>query len=227
MVLVKKICPPERRKAVIAVSASPSSPTFSINNQQDFQLRISLRIAETTRPGQAITIITTGTVFVPLNPVGQVDTLSRGTVSLAAVEPPEGSRRYIHLGNFRTNDRRPDSPSPDLKERPWVHLLTIPAQGSAEIAHNLTISRIFRHEERLTKEDVVGESWRFKLNDGYVGTSWWCWGDLEGDLKEKRLAPRSYGKPKPDVDDGWVVGCDPVELIFEDHTAHAEFQFVE
>ncbi|KAF4541064.1 hypothetical protein BFW01_g3262 [Lasiodiplodia theobromae] len=238
MVLIKKICPPERRKATIAVSASPSSPTLSINNnQQDFQLRISLRIAETTRPGQAITISTNGTVFAPLNPAGQVDTLSRGTVSLAAVvEPPvEGNlRRYIQLGNFKTHEARRESPPADLKERPWVHLLTIPAEGSVEVAHDLPVSRIFRHEEKLTKEDVVGESWRFRLNDGYVGTTWWCWGDLEGDLKEKRLSPwhegmlsRSYGEPKPDVDDGWVLGCNPVELIFEDQTAGAEFQFVE
>lgn len=224
----KKFCRPERRKAVIAVSVSPLLPTFSINNQQDFQLRVSLRIAETTHPGQAIPIVTTGTVFVPLNPAGQVDTLSRGTVSLAAVEPPEGSRRYVHLGNSGMNGRRPDSPSSDLKERPWVHLLTIPAEGSVEVAHDLTISRIFRYEEKLTKEDVVGESWLFKLNDGYVG------GDLEGELKEKRLSPwhegmlsRLYSEPKPDVDDGWVLGCNLVELVFEDHTAGAEFQFVD
>ncbi|KAF4300637.1 hypothetical protein GTA08_BOTSDO14346 [Botryosphaeria dothidea] len=232
MVLVKRICPPERRKAVIAVSVSLSHPTVSVNAPPDpehpFQLRISLRIAQTTQPGRPITILTNHTVLHPSDPSGEYDTLSRGGAGLVSTTP---NKRYISLGKFLFHtrlDRQPD----DLKKRAFTHLITIPADGAVEIAHDFSVSRIFRHEQRLTKDDVVGESWRVGLGfAGYVGTTWWCWGDLEGDLKRKRLHVWHEGcrrrSPEPDVDDTWVLGCDPTELIFEDETEDASFRFVE
>lgn len=58
-----------------------------------------------------------------------------------------------------------------MKDQPWTHLLTIPAEGSVQVTHNLPVSRLFQHEDRLTENDVVGETWRLALNDGYVGTT--------------------------------------------------------
>lgn len=234
MVLVKRICPPERRKATIAVTAKPSSPTFSVGSQQpeQFQLRISLRIADTTRPGQAITICTDGTVFAPSDPDdGEFDTLARGTASLTSTADPKN--RHINLGHFLIHRARRNPPPPaDQKERPSTHLLTIPPEGEVEVAHDLPLSRVFLHESRLKAEDVVGETWSLGLNDGFVGTTWWCWGDMNGELKEKRLSDwhegmRPESMPKPDVDSEWVLGCNPVELVFENRTEDSTFQFVE
>lgn len=234
MVLLKFICPPERRKAIIAVSAIPSSPTLSISgsgnqdSEQAFQIRISLRIAQTTRPGHAITIRTDGTVFCPSSH-GQesLDTAARGTVSLTSVADPS---RRINLGRFLTHEAGREDPPPNMKDRPWTHLLTIPAEGSVEVTHDLSVSRLFRHEDRLTKDDVVGERWRLGLNDGYVGTTWWCWGDLEGDLADKHLSSwheDMSASPKPELGEDWAFGLQPMELVFQDQTEDAIFQFVE
>ncbi|KAK7699637.1 hypothetical protein SLS57_012349 [Botryosphaeria dothidea] len=234
MVLVKRICSPERRKATIAVSATLSSATLSTHaspegqEPEPFQLRISLHIAASTRPAQAITIRTDGTVFAPSHPAGALDTLARGTASLASTSDPA---RGISLGRFFAHRaRQPDEP-PDLRQRPATHLLTIPAAGAVDVVHALPLDRVFRHEDQLAAEDVVGETWRLRLNDGFVGTTWWCWGALEGELREKRLSPwhegmRSEITPKPDVGDEWVLGSDPAELVFEDRTADSSFRFV-
>lgn len=237
MVLVKRICPPERRKATIAVSATPSAPTLSVGGSDDtpspFQLRISLRIAETTRPGQAITIRTDGTVFCPSSARGDedsLDTAARGTISLVSSKDP--SSRRINLGKFLTNEARREEDQPaDMRAQPSAHhLLTIPAEGSVEVTHDLPVSRLFLHEQKLTREDVVGETWHLGLNDGYVGTTWWCWGDLGGDLAGKHLSPWHEGmrvSPRPEVGEDWVLGLQPMELVFQDESEGAEFQFVE
>ncbi|KAK7711843.1 hypothetical protein SLS64_005114 [Diaporthe eres] len=236
MVLVKRICPPERRKAIIAVSATPSTPTLSVSESDTsppFQLRISLRIAETTRPGHAITIRTDGTVFCPSvrgheEGENSLDTAARGTISLVSTTDP--SSRRISLGKFLTHEAHREDPPPDMRDQPWAHLLTIPAEGSVEVTHDLPVSRLFLHEHKLTRDDVVGETWRLGLNDGYVGTTWWCWGDLEGDLAGKHLSPWHEGmrvSPKPEVGEDWVLGLQPMELVFQDESKDGGFQFVE
>lgn len=234
MVLLKRTCPPESRKAIIAVSATPSSPTLSISGSDNqsstrpFQLRINLCIAQTTRPGHAITIRTDRTVFCPSShEQDSLDTAALGTVSLASVADPS---RRINLGRFLIHEARREDPPPDMKDQPWTHLLTIPAEGSVEVMHDLPVSRIFQHEDRLTKDDVVGETWRLGLNDGYVGTTWWCWGDLEGDLADKHLSSSHEDMsalPKPEVGEDWVLGLEPMELVFQDQSEDATFQFVE
>ncbi|OJD37391.1 aconitate hydratase 1 [Diplodia corticola] len=244
MVLVKRKCPPERRKAVIAVRATASSPTLSVGATppQHFSIRISLRIAQTTRPGEAITIATTGTVFEGCATARGSDPLAQRRGSLVATAAPTadaGSQqpRAINLGGLIVRKARAaEMPDQDLKEKPGTRLLTIPAEGSVEVAHDLPVDRIFLHERKLREEDVVGEEWRFRFHDGWVGTTWWCWGDLEGEgeggLREKRLScwhegMALWGHAKPDVGDGWVLGLDPAELVFEVEEEGSEFRFVE
>ncbi|KAL0261755.1 hypothetical protein SLS55_003185 [Diplodia seriata] len=232
--LIKKSCPPERRKATIAVSASASSPTLSIssNPPQDFKIHISLRIAQTTRPGQAITILGNETIFEYASARGDILRQRRGGLIATATkdEPPE-RRRRINLGSIILHHARMDPPpSPDLKERPWARLLTIPAEGSVEITHDLPLARMFEYERKLKPEDLVGEEWQFRFVDAFVGTTWWCWGDLDGDLREKHLSTwheATFWEPKPEVDDTWVLGLDPSELTFEVDQTGSEFRFVE
>lgn len=216
------------------VSATPSSTTLSVSGSSNqsptepFQLRINLRIAQTTRPGHAITIRTNGPVFCPSShEPNSLDTAARGTVSLTSATD---SSRRISLGEFLTHEARRKDPPPDMRDQTWTHLLTIPAEGSVEVTHDLPISRLFRHEDRLTEDDVVGETWRLGLKDGYVGTTWWCWGDLEADLMNKHLSSWHEGmsaSPKPEVGEDWVLGLQPMELVFQDQSEDAVFQFVE
>lgn len=236
MVFVKLKCPPELRKAIIAVSAKPSSPTISINDTSDnqegkeqFKFCISLRIAETTRPGQPITICTDGSVFELSHPDGGLDTLAKKTAILSSTSD---SSRRINLGMFMVHHARPDPPlSHDLKERPSTQLLTIPAEGEVVITHDLPLARMFKHEDLLKPTDIVDETWRLTMAGGAIGTSWWCWGGLEGELEDRRLSAWREGlnyqsTPKP-MGDEWVVGRDPRELVFEDQTEDASFRFVQ
>ena len=236
MVLLKLRCPPERRKAVIAVSLSTSSPTcpLTVNDGSNppFQIVLFLRIEHTTQPDRAITISTRGTVFKPSNPDAGIDTLALNTFSvLTSTSDPN---RYISLGNFKPHYARS---SPDLKERKGVHLLTIPANGEVQVRHDMPISRMLELEERWKADDLKpGESFRFRINPDYLGCIWWCWGDLDGDLKDKRLSAWEEGlnlargeKPTPQQveDEGWVLGANRAELAFEDRTGYVEFQFTE
>lgn len=53
-----------------------------------------------------------------------------------------------------------------------------------------------------------GEVYRLRMDPEHVGTMWWCWGDLEGELKGKPFSEWRHGwdgysfgvvKPEPDV----------------------------
>jgi hypothetical protein len=133
---------------------------------------------------------------------------------------------------FIVHRRRPDPErSSDLKERPWTQLLTIPAEGEVVITHDLPLARMFKYEQRLKPADVVGETWRANIADGGIGTRWWCWGSLDGELKDKCLSAwrdglEHHSTPKPTGDE-WVLGRHPMELVFEDRTEDASFRFVE
>lgn len=87
---------------------------------------------------------------------------------------------------------------------------------------------MFKYEGTLTKDDLkAGDVYHFGINSGYLGTTWWCWGDMEGDLKDKKLSAWQEGinlgkAEKPTLEqvekEGWVLGGNPTELAFEDRT---------
>ncbi|KAL8915757.1 MAG: hypothetical protein Q9172_006691 [Xanthocarpia lactea] len=239
MVLLKFKCPPERRKAVVAISLSTSPPTCSLGAAEGstppFRIVLTLRLDHSTQPGRPITICTRGTVFAPSYEGGGLDTLALGTVGpLISNSDPQ---KQISLGYFKPHyAHAAGPPSANLKDRDWLDFLTIPAEGAVQVRHDLPISRMFQYEDRLTKDDLkAGDTYHFSINTGYLGTSWWCWGDLDGDLKEKKLSAWQEGinfekaeKPTPEQveKEGWVLGENPAELAFEDRTGSAELQFV-
>ncbi|KAL9611159.1 MAG: hypothetical protein Q9167_004181 [Letrouitia subvulpina] len=240
MVLLKFKCTPDRRKAVVNVSTSTSSPTLSLSAAEEssrtFQIVITLSIGETSQPGRAITICTYGSVFNPSSQDGGLDTLALGTIG--EVHSSADVRKRISLGNLKPHlAHGADAKSPDLKQREWLRFITIPTEGHVQIAHNMPIDRIFKYEDRLSKSDLQpGETYRFNLNPGYVGTSWWCWGDLDTDLKDKKLSAWQEGinidkAEKPDeetiANENWILGGNPAELVFEEITGYAEFRIVE
>lgn len=52
--------------------------------------------------------------------------------------------------------------------------------------HELLLPRLFVHADTVDYgEHDIGERFKMHMSDGYIGTSWWCWGDLKGDLKGK------------------------------------------
>lgn len=96
---------------------------------------------------------------------------------------------------------------------------------------------MFQYEDGYKTQDVVGETWRLILHAGHVGTTWWCWGDLNGDLKGRKLhqwregfrpGKSVSGLSEPELNSGeWVLGCNPTELVFENQSSNSEFRFIE
>lgn len=240
MVLLKaKNSSLEDRQALVEITLTTSSSTLSLSAADDaknpFQLVLTVRIAASSQPHRPITICTYGTVL-DQRP-GSFDIMALGAFSpLQCTSDP---KKAISLGLWRVNERH-KSPSLDLREHDWLQFLTIPAEGSVQITHPLPLSRMFKFEKTLKPEDLrPGEQYRLRMYNGYVGTMWWCWGDLEGDLKEKKFSEWRHGwdgwnmgtveKPEPDVveKEGWVLGGDPVKLWVEDVGGDAGFQIVE
>lgn len=105
------------------------------------------------------------------------------------------------------------------------------------VRHDLPVSQTLRYEDSLTKNELKPRiTYHFGITSGYLDTTWWCWGDLEGDLKDKKLSAWQEGtnfekaeKPTPEQveKEGWVLGANPAKLALEDKTGSAEFQFVD
>ncbi len=106
-----------------------------------------------------------------------------------------------------------------------MHFATIPAkgQGVLMVKYNLTLERLFKFQDypgTLKREDVKpGDKFQLRMsNVNMIG--WWAFGDLQGDLKEKKFVgdwetPNADGKfdtlvegEKSNVEmmkqDGWV-----------------------
>ncbi|KAI4265171.1 MAG: hypothetical protein L6R38_009608, partial [Xanthoria sp. 2 TBL-2021] len=157
MVLLKLKCSPERRKAVVAVTLSTSSPTCSLSTEDPsapFHLILTLRLENSTQPGRAITIRTGGTVFAPSPEGGGLDTLALGTFGpLISNDNPE---KKINLGQLKPHYLHTGGgpPSNNLKEREGIHFLTIPADGSVQVRHDLPLSRMFKYEGSLMENNL-------------------------------------------------------------------------
>ena len=105
------------------------------------------------------------------------------------------------------------------------------------IAHNMPLSRIFKYETNLTHEAILpGEQYRIRMYPGHVGTTWWCWGDLGEDLKEKKFSQwikdeyiSGIEEPTPDAlsSGEWIVSEPLNELWIEDEGDGATFKFTE
>ena len=117
------------------------------------------------------------------------------------------------------------------------------------ITHIISPERMFA-QERATRRGELrpGDRYAARLNPGYVGTTWWCWGDDaddddKGAEKQKRkFSEWRKGGPEwnfggvekpPEEEAGWVVGEELGRLWIEvengnvDRRAQAIWEFVE
>lgn len=164
--------------------------------------------------------------------------LAQGALGGGLINTSDGDR-HIGLGYFHVHPGLYAKDfDADLRVREY-QFVTIPGDGSeVHITHDLPFSRMFKYAEGIKKEDLrPGERYKAGMYYGYVGTVWWCWGDLEGDLKGKKLCAWQEGFKYNDVarpsdeeveKEGWVLGEHPGQLEFEDRTegGYAEFQIV-
>lgn len=219
MVFIKRKFNPDITQATLQVTLS-TSPTLSLSDQEaSLAVTLRLRIVHAKEANTPITFCISRSAFETFGDEG-VDMFARGAFGVirGVDKDNQATDKRIVLGLFRVNERWPDIL--DLRER-GLKFLTIPGDGSeVPVTHQLNWERIFRHEEKLSKDDLKpGERFRIRLNEGYIGTSWWRYGDLESDLKNKRFHPwvtGQFGDERPDdkfLEEGnWVVGRDPMLL---------------
>lgn len=264
MVLLKeKPSSLQDRQASLSITLSTSSPTLSLSAPSllpPFSLVLTVHINPGTsrHPDRPITICTTGTVLDPAGPPKDLDIMAQGALGpLRRISNNDGDQpqepKSISLGLLRPHRARHENPPRDMRECEWLHWLTIPpsspsrpagsdsAPATVQVAHPLPLSRIFQHEHHLALHDVTpGERYRIAMSDGYVGTPWWCWGDLTGDLRSQKFSAwqkgwqgRNLGVEKPSAEEmerkggEWVVGEDVAELWVEGKSDEAVFRFVE
>lgn len=219
-----------------------TSPTLSLgdpNATLDVTLTACIAAAAPDHQGEPVTFAVHRSAFEVFgDDEGGVDMFARGAFGTICGVDGDGraTGRKISLGFFRVNEIM-KSDAVDLRER-GLTFLTVPGDGTeARVTHRLGWQRIFRHEEKLSKADLrPGERFKMGVNDGYLGTSWWCFGDLEGDLAGKRFhqwTTDTFGEEKPDdefVREGnWVLGRDPKFLHWTVHKDDERciFQIVE
>ena len=223
MVLLKLRCDPEDIKATIAVTFSASN--LSLSSDPVLRLKIHLRILESTQD-QPITKCTSHTTCAL-----EEDLISQGVFGGGLLSTSNPNRR-ISLGMLRPHYPRSSESPVNLREcnLEWA---TIPTTGEAEVTHELSMSRLFAHADTVEGGELkTGERFKMHMSDGFIGTSWWCWGDLESDLKTKPFHAWQKGinfldAPFPADPDNWVLGEDPSELKFEDRSGWVDFEVVE
>jgi len=207
----------------VELSLSTSSPIISLSEStsKPTQAIVTARIIESVDSSSPITLQVDGN---PLD--GGHDSFHdapfRGALSTLE-DITDKSRRIILNPPVRVNYG--SNHDKDLRKVTFMHFATIPAkgQGVLMVKYNLTLERLFKFQDypgTLKREDVKpGDKFQLRMsNVNMIG--WWAFGDLQGDLKEKKFVgdwetPNADGKfdtlvegEKSNVEmmkqDGWV-----------------------
>ncbi|KAI0847629.1 hypothetical protein F5Y00DRAFT_113322 [Daldinia vernicosa] len=210
-----------------------TSPTLSLSDPKaELRFILTLQIVTSAREGHPITICTDLSALDVLDEgCGLIDVLARG--AFGALRSASGdATKNISLGYFHVRYFT-NSTSSDLREH-GKRFVTIPGDGSpVTVVHRLIWERIFKYADRRKKDDLVpGDRFNIAMNRRFLRSDWWCWGDLESDLKDKHLHvwhPGRYMGSKPDdeefKDGSWVFGEDPQLLTWEDVTEGRDVSF--
>ena len=188
--------PLSSRAALITLSVTTSPASISLSSPTSLQIIITVRISASIRPGESITLATTRTVL-DTN-WHSYDVLAKGALTLVAVDNNHDSeRKTISLGKLRPHQTYPKPVPQDMREREWMQFLTVPAafasnpstsppqqnggkeeEATVRIMHIVSPERMFAQERATRRGELCpGDRYEVRLNPGYVGTTWWCWGD--------------------------------------------------
>lgn len=220
------------------------SPSLSLHDAQaTLDVGLHVKIAESTRPGVPITIMLYRNVFEVIETGQGLDMFARGAFApLKSVDDAEG--RKIRLGGHLRVNERIRTDVLDLRQR-GIQFATIPGDSSEiSFTHHLDWDRIFKYADNPgsihTKDDLVpGEKFRVGANKKFMKVLWWCFGDLNGDLRDKKFHPwlldscQESDRPSDDFlrDGGWVLGEEEnedgpkLDVVLQDQDA--EFEIVE
>ena len=236
MVLIKLKCPPEDLQATMNVRITTNKPQLSLSSLKArgcnpvLEVLVNLRCTSSTQPSRAITIFTPETIFNANHDPddGNMDNLARGMLG-GGLTCTSNPKKRISFGYFKIHRvSQENANAADLRDRPGANFLTVPALDSGKevtVKYSLTGERIFVFADGMSADDLaLGEKYSIGLNDGYVGATWWCWGDLDEELRDKKM--HAFAKDtiglwhgdEPNVsaleDEGWVVGEKRAQLEF-------------
>lgn len=185
-----------------------------------------VKIAESTRAGTPNTLLAHKSIFDadPIDPF--FDVFARGLfTSFNSVEDTKGRSIWLYA-SVKVNEGL-DTSEPNQRKR-GVYFFTILCDSSQEVVvnHHLTWERLFRHDSRSRPGiDIVTQKSQLRLGERFeigvderrrVSVMWWCFGDLNTDLKDKTFHSwimDNYGDGHPPDEDlrngNWILGKDP------------------
>lgn len=196
---VLSIHDPEKKQAKLIVSLS-ASPTLSLSDPKAvLRLTVIVSIASTKEEHAAepLTLCTENSV-------------------LQMAASGEGG-----IGIFVRRGRRGQGRGQGQEGRPHA----------ATVTHELDRDRLLRYAEKRAESGVIpGGGFEVAMVKSFLGSRWWCWGDLDGDLPGKKLHvwhahEGYYDEGKPQKDEGWALGEDPMHLDWEDVTEGGKTTF--
>lgn len=236
---------PARAEAHLHITLTTSSPTISLSQRSSstpFQLVTTARIVSSSKESSPITMCTNKSVLDNGNHA-QHDGLFIGAFAMESLSDPKRRIQLRFLG-YPNYCRPPDTPN--LREWPSRRFETVPAKGQGVliVKHDLPLERMFKYESTLTPADIKpGEKFHVSMSTLRLGwVSWWAFGDLEGDLKEKKFAKWQLpdekgemtdvsGDENPDIDrmeaEGWVFSERLDNLTVSGNSDDAVVEFVE
>ena len=204
-------------KATLAFSVSLSSYKVDLStadNEDPLFLTVSVRIKSSVEPSRPITVCTLH------NALDRESAVDLGVFDMTSKVNPD---KWISL-NMMPTIRPSSNNSWPRNLREALQFVTIPSQQSGEsfsVKHQLKREMIVGDlATGRRRNDVLesGEVCKVQLNDN-ISIGWWQWGDMQGDLKDKKFAEPLRDSPierpsiKENSGDEWIHGLeidDPV-----------------
>lgn len=206
---------PEPKVQLEATLSTSELHSISLSRPEDssnLKLVATIRIVSSAKPTSAVTLLTNYTIFdnSKSDALGTIHFTPLQNISQPDCTLALGPRNYPY--KVRTGGDL------DLRKRDNLKFITIPplGQGTAKVEYDLSPGRIFRYSSLSIPENLSkikpGETYRITTNsDGWL--SWWIWGDLEGDLANKKFSRWQLPKQVPDdPSDLTDQLTDPVDL---------------
>lgn len=217
-----------RNPATIIIKAklTTSSTTLSLSNPDpDFRLIVSLETFHSPRPELPITI-STGRSAIGRN------AYTMGCILVGISEKAMPLRLCVtdcpHYAYEPTENR-------DLNEIGGIDFITIPASGHRRLELPLPLEQMLEVGNRSVEDLIPGMRYRVWMKHEWLDHAPYSyWGDVEGDLKDKKFSNQFEPKHnKEQVDyqvlesDGWVLRAPKVH--FRGNVGHhgPVFEFVE
>ena len=176
----------------LSIHLSTSSPhTISVSEPQPrepLRLIASIRQEQSPHPTRAITLLTT---YTALDNTPNFDSIFWRQFSSPTSTADEN--RVIWMHARKTLTRRRISGDVDLRKRDDHTFITVPplGQGEAQISFELSPKRLFRLVSRSVEDSLAqyqpGETFAIR-SLGFQDISWWTWGALNDELKDKKFA---------------------------------------